>query len=460
MKHYNSLLILILILIVILTGCLLGVFWHSNNKSLTATLTIQLVPEQKDLPALAQIDNDIIHYSAPFSNGKLSLAIPEGKYSLVISAPQYLNWSREIVLNTGQNVSIDQIYLLPRQWSKESILTNNNIALFQVNPDFNSLVYLLKKPMDKNKTNYLWHLFNRQNKKDLEFWQTNTLPEEINLSPKSKKVLARFKNNDWRLLFFTGEDIQSYALKELLSSKIKVVSPAESSHGVVITKAIFNPLDDEEMIIQTKEAIYFYNFIKDSLEKIYNGENSNFCLNGQDFYFIDSAYNLMRVSLESPHKLDQVSFFTFNIQDLTKIKLATINNASGIMFLIKDDKDQVLLFIPDELTPKIIAQDIKDISCSSDEQEILIQQQNNNVLILTTQLKKISEITSPIFPIKVFPDYWLRLKDNTLSLIWNNFKDEQIVIEDIKHQQLFFDSTLKQLFYLNPEENGISKISF
>lgn len=452
-------------LIFILIGCLIGVvlyyFLYPNDQSLTITLTIQLVPEQKDLPAVVQIHNKTIDYRGTITNGKFSFAVPEGKYILVVSAPNYLNWSKEINVKAEQNIkniTLDQIYLLPQKWPQESVVTNNNIVFFQVNPDFNSLVYIIKQSLSKNKTNYYWHLFNRQNKKDLEFWQTTTLPEEITLSAKSKKILAGFAKNDWRLLFFTGEDIQSYSLKELLASKIKAVSPAESSRQVVITKAIFNPLNEDEIIIQTKEAIYFYNFIKDSLEKAYNGEQSSFYLTEKNLYFLDSACNLMQLSLESSHQLNQVSFFTFNIQDLTKTKLVVNHTTGNTVFLIKDDKDQILLFTPNELTPKIIAKEAQDVSLSSDRQEILIKNQDNKILIYNLQAEKISEITSSIFPIKLFSDHWLILQDNSSYLRFNNFQDQNLIADNVKNQQLFFDDTLKQLFYLTSE--GIAKISF
>ncbi len=412
------------------------------NNLFSATLNLKYLPTQAKL----KINNR--QYSSP--NGTLSISLPPGEYHLQLSLPGYSMWEKDIQLTAQEIKTIPPIFLFPLQWTHKTLL-KEPLKTFSPSIDYNQLLYITQGPK------YDWCIYKRQTKEKNCFWNNSQFPQEVTISPSFKKAIIEFKNNDWQLLFLPPSLVSTplpinSSLKTILAQSkdlpIKTLSP--------ILQVAFNPDNENELIIRSKNYILLFNFVKDTVIPLYQGQSSPFLVAKNKIYLVASNGLLLSIAIQSPAP-KTLSLFSFNSNNLEDIIIKKFPNKD--IFLVIDNSHHLYLLQPKQNIPSVIADNIQNINISPKNDAILLW--NNNKIIICSYpqlIKSENEIHSDSLPQWFLNNHYI-LINNGASLQIYNLDSKKIwpLASDVKDHIYYYDSSVNYLFYLS--SSGIQQIS-
>ncbi len=409
-----------------------------KNKNQFSFLKIKVYPPQANIKI-----NDKIYSS---ENGNISLKLPAKEYEVEVYLTGYLSYKEKVNLQPKQTYNLTDIYLLPLNWNKSSLVQADNIKSFLVSEGSNRIFYINEKKENNTKTIYQWFIYERETKTNQEIYSSSLLPS--NLSFLSKKVIFTTKPNNWQILLskeslLRSLNIVTQSLNNLLEKRIKELDLKIDRN---IKKVIFIDPEETKLLIQTKNALLIFNLLSDDLEILYEGEASNFLFLNGDVYFIEQSGLLEKLTIESK-VLEPVSWFKFNNSDLETIKILKLKDKDE--FLIKDSLLK-LYYLNKEEVPVLIEEGIKEANFTLDSRYIIYNTNDepNIWRVYNLSNKHIEKtIKSDILPLNFFKkNYWLIIKDNNLG-IYDDLTGQFSKIDEKIEPAVYFDPVLKKIFY-------------
>lgn len=448
----------VLISIFLIFLILIGGFSYlsfKQKRNFSGTLKLKVYPPF----AKVKIDNK----DYPLLNGNLKTKLKKGEHYLHVFSTGYLNDEEKIIIEPNKITSIEDIYLLPLNWPKKILVENQNIKALYLSSDKNRLLYLLEKKEKNSKENYQWFIFDRNSKANELVYESDYFPK--NISFVSKKILFQTKNNNWQIILpptslLRDLNIVTQSLNSLFEKQLK--ENQEFSNKKIeskIIKAVFLKNDENKVIIQTPQNLFFYDLLEDNLLNIYEGKTSDFILDKENLYFLSENGLLNKVSLKSPLEIKTLSLFSFENKNLEKVKISKKENSEEFIILNSDGRLYYLIS-KENAIPQIIL-DNADEGNFINEKLIAVKENGKEDEWLVYNLKDSTKtvINSQIPPLNFLKeDYFLILKDNKLKI--ENLKNNSFVVieENVLKEGIFFDKVLKTIFFIY--KGGIVEVSY
>lgn len=385
--------------------------------------------------------------------GYFKIGLKPGHYLATFSLTDYCSLEKEINIEAGKTLDLNQVYLLPQKVKSEVLIGDKEINRFFLISSGNRLIYINNSGS--------WSVFDRNSKQEeKDFFKNKSLPE----SPPDfsyKKALVNFGKNNWQIIFIP---------KSLISSPIsltndfkKVLSQSEFKEkqtSLNILQAEFPSQNEESdlIIIRTEDAIYLFDFLNDEIERLYQGKSSLFVTSGDNIYFIEESGVFSQISLAGKRTIEN-SLFSFNPQDLGKIKIIKGEKSKNFIVIDSTGKAYYLNFEKREDLPVLIAEGIEDGSFSFDEEKILLAGKGFVEVFGLKEKIKISEKldfeNSPCWFLD--NNHMIFLQQDSLYVYDFASRKSFFIAKGVKNNNFFYDSSVNYIFYLS--DDGIIKLS-
>lgn len=439
----NKILTILLVILVLGIGAFFGFRSFQKYSECQGILEVRVYPAEATLKI-----NDKTYQN---KQGFFRIRLHPGEHFISFSCPDYSFLENKVKIERNKITNLNHVYLFPNNWPKEKIIANKKIERFYLSPDSNRILFIEKS------FNYDWYIFDRNTKQKEYFHQTASLPYDIIFSP--KKILIHSGKNNWEIIFLPKSLIKNCislntSFKEILEqAKLK-----EKQTSLIISQAIFHPdpKDDGDIIIRTNDAIYFLNFLTESIEKIYEGKSSPFISDNNYIYFIKENGAFAKISLETKKEIE-TSLYSFSLEDLEKTKIKKVKNEND--FLIIEGLKKAYHLKGFENIPKLIGEDIIDGIFSLNGKEILLYSKDKiEIYNLESGIKLSKKLYSDV-PVTWFLDnnYLLFLNNNLLNIYALKNHKTWPIAGNIKNNNFFYDSSINYIFYLS--DSGIIKVS-
>lgn len=435
--------ILIILLIAFLLGLVGFLFFRSFQKYTESQgiLKVRVHPAEATL----KINNKIYQNRQGLFNIKLN----PGQHSLFLSCPDYSFWEDKIIIKSEETTELNDLYLFPNNWPKETIVTGEKIEHFYLSPDSNRIFYIEKS------SKYDWYIFDRNSKQKEHFLETSSLPNSVDFS--SKKILVNLGKNDWKIIFLAASLIKNnISLNTSLKQALDQAGLRQKETSLVIDQAVFYPKNDSDIIIKTPDAIYLLNFLTESIEKIYEGKSSPFIAENEYIYFIKENGVFSAISLQVKEEIE-TSLYSFSLENLEKTKIRKKKDDNK--FLIIEGTQKAYYLETFQGFPTQIGNYLIDGIFSFDKKEILLSSEDKiEIYNLESGIKSSEKLYSDVPAIWFLNnEHLLFLKDRMLNIY--TLKNNKIwpIANDVKNNNFFYDSSINYVFYLS--DAGIIKVS-
>jgi hypothetical protein len=381
--------------------------------------------------------------------GIFNIRLNPGEHAISFSCPDYSFFEDKIKIESNKTTSLENVYLFPNNWPEEKIITNEKIEGFYLSPDSNRIIYIEKS------SNYEWYIFDRNTKEKEYFYKTSSLPYDVVFS--QKKILINSGKNNWEIVFLPKSLIKdTISLNTSLKRILDQTKLREKDPSLTIDQAIFYEKNEGDIIIKSPDAIYVLNFLKESIERIYEGKSSRFIYSDDHIYFIKENGVLSKISLNTKEEVE-TSLYSFAIENLEKAKIRKKENEDN--FLIIEGSEKAYYMNAFENIPKLISENVIDGLFSLNGKEILISLKDKIEIYNTESEIKYSEKLYSDLPATWFlnDNYILFLNNNLLNIY--SLKNNKIwpIASDIKNNNFFYDQSINYIFYLS--NLGIIKVS-
>ena len=381
--------------------------------------------------------------------GIFKIRLHAGEHSISFSCPDYSFLEDKIKIRSNETTNLGNVYLFPNNWPEEKIITNEKIEHFYLSPDSNRIIYIEKS------SNYDWYIFDRSTKEKEYFHKTSSLPYDVVFSP--KKILIHSEKNNWEIVFLPKSLIKNaISLNTSLKEALDQAKLREKGTSLTIDQAIFYEKDEGNIIIKSPDAIYFSNFLTESIEKIYEGNSSPFVYENDYIYFIKENGVFSKISLDTKKEV-ATSLYSFSTEDLEKVKIKKEKNENN--FLIIEGSGKAYYLKTFENMPKLIGENIIDGVFSSNEEEMLLSSKDEiEIYNIESEIQYSKKLYSDV-PASWFLDnnYILFLNNNLLNIYSLKNNKTWPIASDIKNNNFFYDPSINYIFYLS--DSGITKVS-
>ena len=381
--------------------------------------------------------------------GIFRIRLHPGEHSISFSCPDYSFLEDKVKIESNKTTSLNNIYLFPNNWPKERIITNERIERFYLSPDSNRILFIEKY------SNYDWYIFDRSTKQKEYFHKTASLPYDIVFSP--KKILIHSEKNNWEIVFLPKSLIKNgISLNTPFKEALDQAELKEKQTSLTINQAIFYLKNDGDIIVKTTDAIYLFNFLTESIEKIYEGKSSTFIFENYYIYFIKENGVFAKISLETKKEME-TSLYSFSLEDLEKAKIRKEKSENN--FLIIEGSKKAYYLKEFENLPKLIGENVIDGIFSLNKKEILLYSKDKiEIYNPESEIKYSKKLYSDI-PVTWFlnNNYVLSLKDNLLNIYSLKNNKTWPIASNIKNNNFFYDPSINYIFYLS--DSGIIKVS-
>lgn len=439
----NRILTILLVILVLGIGTFFGFRSFQKYSESQGILEVQIYPAKTTLRI-----NDKTYQN---KRGIFRIRLHPGEHSISFSYPDYSFLEDKIKIESNKTTILNNVYLFPNNWPKEKIITNEKIERFYLSPDSNRILFIEKS------SNYNWYIFDRSTKQKEHFYRTTSLPNNIIFS--RKKILIDLGKNNWEIVFLPKSIItNSISLNASFKEVLNQAGLKEKQTSIIINQAIFylNPKDDGDIIIRTPDTIYLFNFLTESIEKIYGGKSSPFIFDNDHIYFIKENGVFAKVSLETKEEIE-TSLYSFSLEDLEKVKIRKIKDEDS--FIIIEGSKKAYYLKEFENIPKLIGKNIIDGILSLNGKEILLYSKDKiEIYNLESEIKLSKKLFSEA-PVTWFlnNDYLLFLNNNLLNIYALKNNKTWPIASNMKNNNFFYDTSINYIFYLS--DSGIIKIS-
>ncbi len=419
----------LIFLIVAGGGCFLFRLYQQVKEPSRGILKIRYYPPQAELKI-----NNKQTYRSP--DGILSIPLDPNVYHLELSAPEYSLWESDIDMAPQEVKEIPPVYLFPHQWIQETLISGK-VEQFYPSSDFNRLLYITES------SKYDWCLYRRQDNQEECFWESNTLPQKISVSPSFKKALAEFKDNDWQIVFLPPSLVHTpYPLSPLVKKE-------------TIKQTTFLPQDENKIIIRTENNILLFDFLNDAIDEIYQGQTSPFLAADNKLYVVTSNGTLATISLSS-FQTENIFVFSFLNNDLEKIKIKKL--AGEEVFIVINDLQQAYLLKSGQNLPQLQINNVKDVNFSPSGENILFWGESNITVFSRSQMVKTEKkLHSDTMPLWFLNDEYILLNNEGLNIYNLISQGTWPLVNKVKNRIYYYDPSVNYVFYLS--SSGIIKIS-
>jgi len=322
-------------------------------------------------------------------------------------------------------------------------------AHFYLSPDSNRILYIEKL------SKYNWYIFDRNTKEKEYFFESSSLPEKVIFS--AKKILVHLGKNNWKIVFLPKSLIQnSILLNTSFKEALDQAKLREKETSLTINQATFYSKNDSNIIIRTNDAIYLFDFLTESIERIYNGKSSPFIIDNDYIYFIKENGVFTTISLQTKEEI-KTSLYSFSLENFEETKIRKIKNNDK--FLIIEGSKKAYYLETFENLPKLISENIIDgIFCLNETEILLSSKDKIEIYNIENNIKSSKKLYSDV-PVSWFlnNDYLLFLKDNMLNIYVLENNKIWPIANNIKNNNFFYDSSINYIFYLS--DTGIIKVS-
>jgi len=437
----NKILIIFVVILILGIGAFFGFRSFQKYTESQGILKVRVHPAE----TILKINNKIYQNKQGLFNIKLN----PGQHSLFLSCPDYSFWEDKIIIKSEETTELNDLYLFPNNWPKETIVTGEKIEHFYLSPDSNRIFYIEKS------SKYDWYIFDRNSKQKEHFLETSSLPNSVDFS--SKKILVNLGKNDWKIIFLAASLIKNdISLNTSLKQALDQAGLRQKETSLVIEQAVFYPKNDNDIIIKTPDAIYLLNFLTESIEKIYEGKSSPFIAENEYIYFIKENGVFSAISLQAKEEIE-TSLYSFSLENLEKTKIRKKKDDNK--FLIIEGTQKAYYLETFQGFPTQIGNYLIDGIFSFDKKEILLSSEDKiEIYNLDSGIKSSEELYSDVPAIWFLNnEHLLFLKDRMLNIY--TLKNNKIwpIANDVKNNNFFYDSSINYVFYLS--DAGIIKVS-
>jgi len=435
--------ILTILLVILFLG--IGIFFGS--RFFQKYLESQGILEARVHPAEATLKINNKTYQN--KQGIFRIRLHPGEHSISFSCPDYSFLEDKVKIESNKTTNLNHIYLFPNTWSEERIITNGKIERFYLSPDSNRILFI------KKSSNYDWYIFDRSTKQKEYFHRTTSLPYDIVFS--SKKILIHSGKNNWEIVFLPKSLIKNgISLNTPFKEALDQAELKEKQTSLTINQAIFYLKNDGDIIVKTIDAIYLFNFLTESIEKIYECKRSPFISDNDYIYLIKENGFFAKISLETKKEIE-TSLYSFSLEDLEKAKIRKEKNENN--FLIIEGSKKAYYLKGFENLPKLIGENIIDGIFSLNKKEILLYSKDKiEIYNPENEIKSSKKLFSDV-PVTWFlnNDYLLFLNNNLLNIYVLKNNKTWPIASNIKNNNFFYDPSINYIFYLS--NSGIIKVS-
>ncbi|MCK4805985.1 MAG: hypothetical protein KAS91_02270, partial [Candidatus Pacebacteria bacterium] len=274
-----------------------------------------------------------------------------------------------------------------------------------------------------------------------------------------KKILIDSGQNNWEIVFLPKSLItNSISLNVSFKETLNQAGLKEKQTSLIISQAIFypDPKGDGDIIVRTPDTIYLFNFLTESIEKIYEGKSSLFIFDNNHIYFIKENGAFTKISLETKKEIE-TSLYSFSLEDLEKVRIRKVKDEDS--FIIIEGLNKAYYLKTFENIPKLIGENIIDGILSLNGKEILLYSKDKiEIYNLESEIKLSRKLFSDT-PVTWFLDnnYLLFLNNNLLNIYALKNNKTWPIAGNIKNNNFFYDPSINYIFYLS--NSGIIKVS-
>jgi len=437
----NRILTILFVILVLGIGAFFGFRSFQKYSESKGTLETRVYPAEASL----KINNKTYQNK----QGIFKIRLNPGEYSVSFSCPDYSFLEDKVKIESNKTTNLNNIYLFPNNWPKEKIITNEKIERFYLSPDSNRILFIEKS------SNYDWYIFDRSTKQKEYFHKTTSLPYDVIFSP--KKILIHLGKDNWEIVFLPKSLIKnSISLNTSFKEALDQAELREKQTSLTISQAIFYSKNDGDIIVKTSDAIYLFNFLTESIEKIYGGKSSPFISDNDYVYFVKENGVFTKISLETKKEIE-TSLYSFSLEDLEKAKIRKEKNENNFLIIEGSEKAHYLKTL--ENIPKLIGENVIDGIFSSDGKEILLYSKDKiEIYNPESEIKYSKKLFSDV-PVIWFlnNNYLLFLNNNLLNIYALKNNKTWPIVSDIKNNNFFYDPSINYIFYLS--DSGIIKVS-
>ncbi|MGC8651019.1 MAG: hypothetical protein ACP5RX_00070 [Minisyncoccia bacterium] len=447
MEKSKKIIILSVFTALSILGVLLYFYFYQNYLKATGILHVVLFPRSATLNI-----NDKLYTS---KTGVFNLQLPAKTYQIVISYPGYSLVQKTGEIKPRQTLDLGTVYLFPKVWSKEELVSDTTIDKFFPDQEFNRFVYFKKVAK-----NYDWYLYDRNTKDNIKFYQTTLLPQIFIFTPDRKQIIVELKDNDWQVVFLPKSLIeQPLNLNNELSSGLKQNNLQTKQNPIIQEVA---PLLDtnSEVLIKTNQGLYQFNYLNKTVTQLVNTSTSPFIIDADNIYYIKNNGLFVKLNL-SQLKETQLSLVSF-YDSKDNLDTLIIKKASQRdLFLIIKSTGQAFLVNALDGTSILLGDNIIDGSFSPSNDNILLYLNDKKItkVGVSQNIKKEPDLISDSFPNYFLNDDFC-LYSSSSSLNLYDFQNKEIISigSDLKNSNFAYDPSLNYIFYLTP--SGIKQISY
>ncbi len=439
----NKILTILLVILILGIGAFFGFRYFQKYSESQGILEVRVYPMETTLRV-----NDKTYQN---KQGLFRIKLHPGEHSISFSCPDYSFLEDKVKIESNKTTNLNHVRLFPNNWSKEKIIANERIEHFYLSQDSNRILFIEKS------SNYNWYIFDRNTKQKEYFHKTTSLPNDILFSP--KKILIDSGQNNWEIVFLPKSLItNSISLNASFKETLSQAELREKQTSLIISQAIFYPdsKNDGDIIVRTPDTIYLFNFLTESIERIYKGKSSPFIFDNNHIYFIKENGAFTKISLETKEEIE-TSLYSFSLEDLEKVRIKKVKDENS--FVIIEGSNKAYYLKTFENIPELIGENIINSIFSLNGKKILLYSKDKiEIYDLESGIKLSRKLFSDT-PVTWFLDnnYLLFLNNNLLNIYALKNNKTWPIASNIKNNNFFYDPSINYIFYLS--DSGIIKVS-
>jgi hypothetical protein len=448
MAQHRKILALSIFIVAISLGGVFLIYFYQNYQKNFGTLRVVLFPKNATINI-----NDRLYHSP---SGIFTLQLPAKTYQITFSYPSYSSLQKSISIQSQKKLDLGVIYLFPKTWPKEELISDKAIEKFFSDSEANRFIYF--KKIAKN---YDWYLYDRNTKENTKFYQTTILPQTLIFSPDSKKIITMLKDNEWQVLFLPKSLIeQPLNLNNEFSLGLKQ-NNLQTKQTPILQQVIYFPNDiNGDILLKTNQGLYRFNYIERTTTQLVNTSTSPFVLSNNALYYVKNNGLFVKLNLSNLEETP-LSLMSFHDSQDDLNNLIIKKASSKELFLIISSTNQAFLVSSSGETPLLLGDNIKDGNFSLEDDALLLYLKNKTVIQydIAQNKKRESNIISDSLPLNFLNNqFFLFSSSSSLNLYDFQSKETNVITDDLKNNNFLYDSSLNYIFYLS--QSGINKISF
>ncbi len=347
------------------------------------------------------------------------------KYEITLTKDGYFDYQRDVEINSGETIVLDNILLFKNSWPEN--ITDENIIKTKLSPDKNKLAMV-----SVNELIILNLIDSSINKISLNN-NFSTQDFDILWAPSNKRLVLTFGNFP---VFNIESKRQETAIKEYIVGDIKEV--------------VWDDFSDSEVYVRKNSGIYFFDLISKNKELVLNKKTEQFLVKDNNIYIIEKVDNDNYLNIYHDNKIiKSISVPVTSVYEF-------INLNSSFIYLHDQRHDILYTIDPWSIFPiKDSINGVKNFSLINEDKilywndyEIWQYNKNNQDKMLVTRVSE--KINKALWhPSQYYIIYNTNSSVNTIELEDNKYLDSNKILDWTDTNDMIMAQDGKELYFLS-----------